>query len=147
MVEVHKPVSNHTPSPTPEPLSGLSNWQEEFWAQLAKKKYEPTCLTSTSLSTSPCATGARPDPEFLSLTPWHRFPSCICDSQLGNGSSFYSYDRSYQMPDCCILVLLQRVVDWMIRHCRYSTCCHGSSLCCPILHSRFLVGRPTCCWR
>ena len=60
MVEAHKPVRDIVPSPSPEPLLGLSKWQEEFWADLAKKKFEPTCSTSTSLSLSSITTGTRP---------------------------------------------------------------------------------------
>ena len=60
MVHAHKPVSDIAPSPDPQPLLGVAQWQEEFWNKLNQKKEEPSCSTSTSLSPSSSATGTRP---------------------------------------------------------------------------------------
>jgi hypothetical protein len=67
MVERNKPVSDHLPSQTPEPLSGTPEWQTKFWQNLVEKKKELTCSTSTSepscstsASTTPKETGTRP---------------------------------------------------------------------------------------
>ena len=66
MVERSKPVSDHLPSQTPEPISGMPDWQTKFWQKLVEKKEpnsststsEPSC--STSASTTPRDTGTQP---------------------------------------------------------------------------------------
>ena len=60
MVLAHRPVSDHAPTPAPEPLSGTPEWMENFWTQLVQKRHEPSCSTSTSSSTTPRDTGTRP---------------------------------------------------------------------------------------
>ena len=60
MVRLHKPVSDHAPAPAPEPLSGTPEWMENFWANLAQKKSEPSCSTTSTTSSTPRETGTRP---------------------------------------------------------------------------------------